>query len=69
MSWTTADRDAIKAAILQAAQGQTVTIADRSYTSQDIEDLQALLSAIEADLVVQTTGVSRNRLAAFAKGV
>lgn len=67
MAWTAADLDAIDAAIRQAAQGKTVTFADRSYTAQELDDLLALRAVIAA--AVNTLTHQSSRFAAFSKGV
>jgi hypothetical protein len=55
VAWTTADRDAVKAAIVALATGArtvTVTVADRtvSYQAADLTALREVLAMIEADL-------------------
>lgn len=55
MAWTTADRDAVKAAIVALATGArtvSVTLADRTVTYQqaDLEELRQILAMIEADI-------------------
>jgi hypothetical protein len=66
-NWTAADLAAGYDAIRQAMTGQTVTFADRSWTSQDLDKLRALVASIAA--VVNTSTYQRYRLAATSKGV
>ena len=68
MAWTPADLDAIDAAIRQAMLGQSVSFADRAWSSQDLEKLRSLRSAIAADVNATTTHYA-TRLAAHSKGV
>ena len=59
VAWTTADRDAVKAAIVALATGSrtvTVALADRTvtYQSADLAALREVLAMIEADLATVT---------------
>ncbi len=60
---------ALDAAILQAAQGKTVTFGDRSWTAQDLPALRELRADVAA-VVARTAGTgASHRLAATRKGV
>jgi hypothetical protein len=67
LAWTSADLEACDAAIRQAMTGQTVSFADRSWTSQDLDKLRALRASIAAEVNAST--YPRARWAAVSKGV
>lgn len=65
MAWTTADRDKIKAAVLELATGTrevSVTIGDHTTTFAltDLDTLRALLAEAEADVAI-TADTTRPR--------
>lgn len=68
MPWSAADLVACDAAIRQAMLGQSVSFADRAWSSQDLEKLRALRSSIAADVNAGDTHYA-TRVAAHSKGV
>ena len=65
MAWTTAERDALQAAIAKGIQ--TVTYNDRTVTYQSLSDMRDLLAEMNRELA-GTASVSY-RLAATSKGL
>lgn len=53
MAWTSADLDAIKAAMAKGER--TVSFADRSVTYRSVEELLRVKAEIEAELTAATT--------------
>ena len=66
ITWTQADLNAGKAAILAAMRGKAVTFNGRSWTSQDLTDLRSLVAEMEA--AVNPVTATNYRLAATRKG-
>lgn len=65
--FTTADRDAVKAAIVTAAtEGiASVSVAGQSVQSYTLEQLHKLLTAINADLTGDAMNVAGNQVTPF----
>jgi hypothetical protein len=68
MPWSPADLVACDAAILQAMLGQSVSFADRAWSSQDLGKLLSLRSTIAAAVNAGDTHYA-TRFAAHSKGV
>jgi hypothetical protein len=66
-TWTADDLLAINAAIRQALRGRTVSFADRSWTSQDLDALRRLRDEIEA--AVEAASRPRQYVAVTRKGL
>ena len=69
MPWSAADLVAIDAAIRQAMLGQSVSFADRAWSSQDLEKLRSLRAQILADQAKSLDAHYASRVAAHIKGV
>jgi len=68
MAFTQADVDALKAAIVSRQGIHQMTIGDRSYTFDSVDDMVKLLGKMEQDLGA-SSNVPRTRYGAFSKGV
>lgn len=64
-AWTTADRDALKAAIAAGAVVQSMTFGETTVTFRSLKDMLSLLALMERSI----SGGSGTRYAATSKGV
>jgi hypothetical protein len=75
LTWTEADRDALKAAILKLASGEAVTTVSYTgpparsvtYQAMNLTEMRALLAEVQANLNTQAGG-KPYRFAATRKG-
>ena len=68
MSWTQADVDTLKQAIIDRKGARTIAFSDQSVTFDGVADMLQLLAVMQAD-VSTTAGRTRTRYAATSKGL
>jgi hypothetical protein len=68
MAWTQSDVDALKAAIAAGKGAKSIAFSDQVIVFHSIEEMLALLAAMQAD-VESSTRSTRTRFAATSKGV
>lgn len=64
MAWTQSDVDTLKAAIVARKFVRSMTLSDRTYTFDSIDDMLKLLSVMQTEVAG-----SRTRYVSFNKGV
>ena len=69
MSWTTANRDKLKAAIAAGGIVQSMTFGNQTFTFRSMDDMLKLLSVMEEEIATSSGGGSTARYAIYDKGV
>jgi hypothetical protein len=67
--FTQADIDALKAAIAAGKGAKEITFSDQTVIFHSVEDMLALLAAMQNDVQASASGSSSTRYAATSKGV